>query len=597
MLPRTRACARSVSLTTAGLVLVLFLSFQWVGKPVDVVISLWQPSFLFGTMLALQTFPLLQPLVGALVVATCSAIGVQTARSEESPPRLYATSLVLLAAGLMALWSANILTLIVSWMIYDLVYVLGYTTGEGSAQGVVRRLVLSSLATLCLWTGALLSGGGVDVSWWPLMTVGDTAMIFWTMAGILRLWIYPFHLAAPFHLRSAAPLATVLLLNPVIGWGLWVRLTVVNGGSVPGGELLSTLAAITWALGGVLAWTCKPARRALPWMGMGTAGATLLAAAMSSERAIGILVAGGVAWILGMSVLNLSITSHREWSGKKWLGIIPALLGGAALLGLPATPSFVAAANLIGRFTGNLDVWRSTRLGEAFLGNLLFVPSLVRYVSPLMKHLSEPADESASDLLAESPPPQELVTPSELDPPAEEDVQAEGSAWTVLHVIQQRWTDVFQTVQRWWAVMQRWWGEISLAVGLGLPALLLVVTGLFPPVLEGGRTFSTVWDSQFPSFFSLAALPGLLGWGMWAISLGLGGLLAWQDGNLRPKASLLFDALHDFLCLEWLYEALLGALGRGLNLLRWADEVVGGAGALLWTWLLFLLILLIRGIE
>jgi len=38
-----------------------------------------------------------------------------------------------------------------------------------------------------------------------------------------------------------------------------------------------------------------------------------------------------------------------------------------------------------------------------------------------------------------------------------------------------------------------------------------------------------------------------------------------------------------------------GALDRGLSMLRAAGEVVGGAGALLWSWLLFFLLLLVWG--
>jgi hypothetical protein len=68
---------------------------------------------------------------------------------------------------------------------------------------------------------------------------------------------------------------------------------------------------------------------------------------------------------------------------------------------------------------------------------------------------------------------------------------------------------------------------------------------------------------------------------------------AWQEGNGRYRIEFLLDAIHDLLRLEWLYDALVGAIDRGLSAIRAADEVVGGAGAVLWSLLLFLLILLI----
>jgi hypothetical protein len=57
----------------------------------------------------------------------------------------------------------------------------------------------------------------------------------------------------------------------------------------------------------------------------------------------------------------------------------------------------------------------------------------------------------------------------------------------------------------------------------------------------------------------------------------------------------LLGAVHDVLRLEWFYGAVAGAFGRGLSLFRVADQVVGGAGALLWSLLLFLLLLLVWG--
>jgi hypothetical protein len=78
-------------------------------------------------------------------------------------------------------------------------------------------------------------------------------------------------------------------------------------------------------------------------------------------------------------------------------------------------------------------------------------------------------------------------------------------------------------------------------------------------------------------------------------SLAGGGVLAWQDRNLRSRIGLLLTAAHDLLRLDWLYDAVLGAVGRGLSVLRAADEIVGGAGALLWSWLLFLVLLLAWG--
>jgi hypothetical protein len=128
---------------------------------------------------------------------------------------------------------------------------------------------------------------------------------------------------------------------------------------------------------------------------------------------------------------------------------------------------------------------------------------------------------------------------------------------------------------------------VARGVGLGGPAVLLLLAGLYPPLLIG-------WMDFLP-LGALLTMPGLMGWLLWIVSLVGGGVLAWQDRNVRPILGLVFNALYDLLRLDWLYDLLVGALGRGLGVIRAADEVIGGAGALLWSLLLFLLIVLFWG--
>ena len=117
--------------------------------------------------------------------------------------------------------------------------------------------------------------------------------------------------------------------------------------------------------------------------------------------------------------------------------------------------------------------------------------------------------------------------------------------------------------------------------------MLLIVAGLYPPLLFG--------DLSTPSQGELFELPDLVGWLLWAVSLAGGGVLAWQDVPLCSKIGLWLSAAHDLLSLEWLYGAVMGALEQGFSVLRAADEVVRGGGALLWSWFLFLLLLLVWG--
>jgi formate hydrogenlyase subunit 3/multisubunit Na+/H+ antiporter MnhD subunit len=483
-------------------------------EPVVVVSSLWQPSLLFGAALVLQSDAVVQPLALALALITCSAVLVELSRTEKPRPRLMATLQASLAASFVALWAANLLTVIVSWAIYDLLQAAGNIAAGRSARTAVRSLIFGGLATLLLWAGALLSGGGTGTELWSLMTLSSAQLTLWALAGMVRLWVYPFHLVAPDGLGPASPLAAPLSLSPVVGWGLWLRLTLANGGSMPSDTWVPILAAAALALGGFLAWSCESLHCMLSWVGMGATGAVLLAAGLAGESAAAVIAAGSVAWALGIGVVFLSDGLQRDapwWS-------IPALVGALALLGMPLTLGFVTEATLVGGLTKGGHVWWGSAL---FVGNVFLAPSLVRGL---------------------------LASPSSPLP------HRRGLA-------------------------------VAYGVGLGLPTLLLIVPSLHPPLFVGG--------AQVPALGALLAMPGLTGWLLWVISLAVGGVLAWQDGAIRSRIALLLSAIHDLLCLEWLYTAVVGALDRGLSVLRAADEVVGGGGALLWSWVVFLLLVLV----
>ncbi len=559
--PRVRLYACYIALAVAGLTTILILALGRM-EPVRVIFSLWQPSSLFGAALALRTDVVIQPLALTLALVTCSAFLVNLGRSEEplpvealAPtvrrrvpshdvaglcPRLAAVLLALLSASLAALWAANLLTLIISWTIYDLLTTAGHIVAGESRQKAVRGLVFGGIATLLLWSGALLSKSGVGSELWVLMPPGNAQLTLWILAGILRLWLYPFHLPASSDLAATSPhgdlvsyrtgpLAALLLLGPIVGWGLWVRLALANSGYIPGGAWVPSIAALSLALGGFLAWSCKSPRRSLPWIGMGITGAVLLAAGLAGETAVIIIAAGGTAWALGITVLflmpflNAGLQRETPW----WS--IPSLIGALALAGAPLTLGFVAETTLVGALTGGgRPEW-----GVAFfVGYLFLIPSLVRWLL--------------------SPSPFSLPNPR--------------------------------------------WRLVLCGVGLGLPALWLVVAGLHPPILIHGILSSHIGVGSYgtaPSLGILFARPGLMGWLLWVLSFSGGGVLAWREKNLRSTIELWLNAAHDLLRLEWLYEILTGAIERGLSMLRVADEIIGGAGALLWSWLLFFVLLLI----
>lgn len=528
LVPRARPYTRYVALTSVGLTTILVFALRWM-EPVVVIPSLWWPSLLFGATLKLQTDVALQPLALALALVTCSATLAGIARTEEPHPRLAATLLALLASGFVALWSANILTMVIGWAMYDLLQVVGSIAAGGTVRMAMRGLVRGSVATLLLWGGTLLSGGGVGSGLWSLVSPESAQLRFWVGAALLRLGVYPFQSIVPNNLGAAS-----LLLSPLMGWGLWLRLISLNGGFPAGDAVGLGIAAVTLTLGSFLAWSCESPRCVSQWVGMGVTGAVLLAAGLAGESASAVITAGAVAWALGVAVLFLKsgLDGGLLQEGQVAWWNLPSLVGALALLGVPLTLGFVTQAALLGGLTRGEPLG----LGVAFfVANLFLVPSVIRCLrlSP-----SSPGCTLSAGCLSSALP-------------------------------------------------SRRWSTIVGGTGLGLLALPLILAGLHPPLLLAG--------TSVPSLWALLGMPRLVGWLLWAISLAGGGVLAWQEDVLRPRIELALVVIHDLLRLEWLYDAVGGALARWLHVFRAADEVVGGAGALLWSLLLFLLILLIWG--
>jgi NADH:ubiquinone oxidoreductase subunit 2 (subunit N) len=512
LVPRFRPYAKYVSLAVVGLVIVLALVLRWT-EPSETIPSRWRPTPLLGVAPVLRNDTLVQPLVFVLALSTGVTELVMLSRADYSSPRLLAIRLGMLAASFAALWGSNPLAVIIGWAAYDLLLAAQYVS-FGEAEGrAVRALTLGSLATLLLWGGSLLDGGSGGSVLWTLMKPSDAQLTLWVAAGVLRLWIFPFHLRAPDEM-GAQLASSVSLLGPVLGWGLCLRLLQTGGDVFAGNGWVSFLAALALGVGGFLAWTVRSPRSMVPWIRMGVTAATLLSATLMGDDSAVIISTGCVAWALGVTVLLLSDGLRRDapwWS-------IPALIGSLALMGLPASLGFISQVHLLGGIARTPRFWW---LAVFFLGNSLLIAALARRLRA----------EALSPL---------------------------PSSYRLLGIY---------------------------GIAQGLPALLLLVSGFFPSLLVVGV--------ELPALGMLVSLPRVVGWALWVFALVGGGVLGWQDENVRARIAFLMSAAHDFVRLDWFNESVVGAMEQGLRVLRVVDEVVGGAGSLLWSLLLFLLILLV----
>lgn len=489
-----------------------------------------ESALLAGSVIKFRAEPALWPLAAGLSLVTCFFLLAALGRQPDASPYLAAISLVLLGVGLAALWSANPLTTIVSWALYDLFFFLGRITAGVRRDQAIRSLSIGTVAVLLLWAGVLVAGHGTGSVQWSLMPAGGAKMTFWMLAGLLRLGVYPFHLAVPGGAGRFSPPATALFLSPVIGWGLWAQLALVEDGILPVSSWVMVPALLTLMAGGFLGWTARSARGASAWIGMGANGAVLLSVVLASlfgrsqelveGLVLWILALGVTGWMLGVTILCLGgrLALPDALERRALPRTISSLVGAFSLIGAPITLGFVTQSYLVTELPRLAQ--RSWIVGF-FAGQTFLIVAVARWLFPL----TQPGGRAVSPF-----------------------------------------------AQR-----------VSTA-GIMAPALSLVLAALVPNLLLPG--------SSGPSLRRLFAGPGRDGWLLWAGPLLLGGAIAWQGVRLRPGIALWLDALHDVVRLNWAYDLLIGAFEQGLAVVQSADDILGGRGALLWSFVILLLVVL-----
>ncbi|NLE46253.1 MAG: hypothetical protein GX620_16150 [Chloroflexi bacterium] len=510
LMPRMRRYAPHLVLPCVALTLILAVLVAMLGRRV-VVISLWQPTLLLGSSLVLESrFPLQILILLWTGVTFCTLLFRRDLNAPVVSLRMVPT-LGTLAAGLLALWAANPMTLMVAWTAYDLCVLGVWILAGVPARDALRGWMLGGLSTVLVWVGVALSQNASAIGFWDLIVVGKTQSELWRLAAMMRVSLYPFQLH-PDSARESGLLAP-LLGQRILGWGLWVRLIDVGQGALVLPSWMIVIVAVGLAVSAFLAWSCRSPRHTIVWSSTSLAGAVLLSASLSARLAMPVLLLGAIGVELGTAILSLG----KGGNHSGWWRNVALVIGCLSLIGIPPAVGFVTAASLLG---GTVAQGQLVEGVAFFLCQVFIVSGLLRWLR-----------------------------------------------WEQGNMHQGRWP------------------ALSSNIGLGALALAAVGAGLAPLIGYG--------EAGIPDLRHWFSLPGISGWLLWAVAVGLGCVLAWQDRNVRPRLVLLLSALYDLLRLEWLYDATAGALGRGIGVLHATDEVIGGAGALLWSALAFLVVALL----
>jgi hypothetical protein len=133
---------------------------------------------------------------------------------------------------------------------------------------------------------------------------------------------------------------------------------------------------------------------------------------------------------------------------------------------------------------------------------------------------------------------------------------------------------------------RRFFEPILLAV-FAVAAILLLLTGLSPEIFAGRGQ-----DTALLELSALIGQGGVTGWAGWALPLVAGVTLFLAGEGLRQRMEAGWRGLGTMLRLEWVYGLFYVGARLVASLLRGMSSVVEGEGALLWTTVILLIILL-----
>lgn len=217
------------------------------------------------------------------------------------------------------------------------------------------------------------------------------------------------------------------------------------------------------------------------------------------------------------------------WSGRYFWRGAPSLLALLSLIGLPATLGFVTRFTAYSGLEADLPALIVALLGEAFV-----VAAIIR-----MWVWAEPRPLPGADPDAET----------------------------------------HRAV--------RWLIEAGYLAIFALATVVLVWTGLTPDVFAGRGQVTAL-----PGLSDLIRQGGVAGWAGWALPLVAGFTLFMAGEGLRQRLQDSWRGLAGLLRLEWVYGLFFLAGRQVARLLRGAAGIVEGEGALLWTAVILLIILL-----
>lgn len=337
--------------------------------------------------------------LGGVVLLLITAVFLNqfaTKNTEPTAQQLHPTLILLLAtAGLLALWSGSLLTLLLSWTLFALIWGISLWTRMPDAE-IGKPLAKMTWFLLPLWFIALavaLTPTARISAGWQLTQWTPPAVAALALAALAQMGVLPLQFWRPFNAASDIRSQTLLhLMPPLVGAGLLMLLS--DSGAISSGlALLLTLACLLGILSGLRRGWMQLSNPAglLPNLAFATAALTYLVGLWAGSNALNAAVR---VYVLALGILFL--LGDELVARDRWWRLLPALFAMASLAGIPLTAGFISLSTLYTTW------WQNGRLILIFVAMILLVPLL----TAVLLHLQ---DRYRSDLHATKPTPPELL--------------------------------------------------------------------------------------------------------------------------------------------------------------------------------------------
>jgi hypothetical protein len=178
--------------SAGGFLAWLLVLFSYTRIPESLQILSWGPRTSYTNSIILSLDEISWPFAAALVTLLMATLLSDVVRAYDLSWSNWASSLMVIAIGLVGIFAENLLTFVLVWMAYDifvLVMLLLQQDAERMRRRTVRVFFMHLLGTLCLlFAGAISASDNSSVL---LQNPTSRAIIFIVLAAVFRLGALP----------------------------------------------------------------------------------------------------------------------------------------------------------------------------------------------------------------------------------------------------------------------------------------------------------------------------------------------------------------------------------------------------------------------